>query len=127
MRLFNLFSLSVSHQQKKLAGHRAVLEKSEFVKDIEVSGGDGPAAALIWDHLHRWGVADGFSPHPGDDFLKVYGIAEEELDQDLIMWVFAELELRMPTSSDAAFFGPVETPRSLAAFVTYCRGLSTAS
>jgi acyl-homoserine lactone acylase PvdQ len=62
-------------------------------------------ARMVWDHLRREAVVPDFRPHPDDRLLTVYGIAEEELDEDLILQVLRDLGAPTPRQASADAFG----------------------
>jgi hypothetical protein len=110
-----------SVRQARLARSRRSLSKDDFVREIGLQGGDADAAAFIWDLLREWTNVDGFTPYPMDSFASVFGLAEEELEEDLIVGVLRLLNARMPDQQDASAFGPIDTPLQAAKFVAVVR------
>jgi hypothetical protein len=108
-------------RQKRLAQQRKPFDEREFIEEIANSHGDPAAAALLWAHLQDWVYAKGFTPYPTDDLGAVFGIAEEELDEDLVLGMFQSLNVPLPSKEFLEGFGPVTTPLSLAKLVTLCR------
>jgi hypothetical protein len=71
--------------------------------------------------LKEWTVVPDFTPYPGDSSGSVFGIAEEELDEDLILSMLRELAVPIPTKAQVSAFGPVDTPLRIAQLVALCR------
>jgi len=116
-----LFGLPFSYRQKKLAASRPPIDKEQFVSRILAEGGDERAAAMVWDALVADWVIEGFTPYPEDSLGRVYGIAEEELDDDLIARTLKELGLPIPDRDFVKRFGMIDSPRRVAQFVSECR------
>lgn len=108
-------------RQKRLAKEREPLTESDFVASIANAGGDPEAARLVHQELQGWLYAEGFTPYPSDDLERIYGIAEEELDEDLILGVFKQIGLQPPNSEAVKVFGKVQTPLDVARFVKVAR------
>jgi hypothetical protein len=72
-------------RQRRLAGSRASLPEAQFVSMIDEMGGDGRAAHIIYQHLQGWIVYEHFTAYPHDSLEKIFGIAEEERDEDLVL------------------------------------------
>jgi hypothetical protein len=116
-----LFGLPFSRRQKKLAADRMPMTKAAFVADIVASGGDSQAASLVWDRLAAWRIVESFTPYPDDSLSRVFGIADEELDDDLIVRMFEELNLILPEQKPVREFGVIDSARRAAQFVSLCR------
>ena len=113
--------LPFSYRQRTLAASRPPMSKDKFISSIVAEGGDGLAADKIWNALASARVIDEFTPYPGDSLGRVYGIAEEELDQDLIARVFMDLELASPDREVTNQFGVIDSPQGVALFVSRCQ------
>lgn len=118
--LKNLLSLPFSARQRRLARNRPPLSETAFVEHIAEQGGDEMAAVALWRHLREWAVDD-FTPYPTDSLGSVFGIAEEELDEDLILGILRELNVPTPSSEMLSQFGAVDTPLRVAQLVALCR------
>jgi hypothetical protein len=104
-----------------LAGQRATLTESEFVQLIVQQGGDALAGAEIWSRLKDWTYVDEFTPYPSDSLGSIFGIREEELDEDLVLDVIRELNVTTPSAKFLSDFGAIDTPIRLAQLVAHCR------
>jgi hypothetical protein len=115
------FGLPFSWRQKRLTRSRVSLTEPEFVQSITEQGGDDAAASSLWKRLNEAKHVAEFTPYPSDDLGVVFGIAEEERDQDLILDMLNELGIRIPTAAQLSAFGPVDTPLRVAQLVASCR------
>ncbi|MDH0865009.1 hypothetical protein [Mitsuaria sp. GD03876] len=97
------------------------MDETSFARAIEAEGGDALAAPLIRAKLMVLVDEPGFTPHPGDSLLRVFGLAEEDKDEDLILAVLEELGLRPPDQATVMAFGEIDTPLRVAEFVTLAR------
>jgi hypothetical protein len=91
------------------------------VRQIIDQGGDPDAAIAVWSRLRDWRYDENFTPYPKDSLGSVYGIAEEEKDEDLILSILKELDVPIPSQEAINDFGEVETPLQIARFVAFCR------
>jgi hypothetical protein len=110
-----------AYLQRKLSSSRPAITEAEFIARIERAGGDSEAARLIWKELLDSWVNPRFTPYPEDDLLRVYGIADEELDDDLILETLRKLGLPIPDQQHILDFGPVSSPLRFAQFISMCR------
>jgi hypothetical protein len=116
-----LFALPFSYRQKKLTASRSPIDKEQFVSRISAAGGDERAAAIVWDTLLAGWVIEGFTPYPDDSLRRVYGVADEELDDDLIARTLEELHLPIPDRDVVERFGIIDSPCRVAQLVSECR------
>jgi hypothetical protein len=68
----------------------------------------------------REAVVEGFKPHPDDDLLQVFGLADEDLD-DLVLELLERCHCRVPHPSETAEMPAVLTVADLFAFVEMMR------
>ncbi|MGE5833238.1 MAG: hypothetical protein ACM4AI_02040 [Acidobacteriota bacterium] len=116
-----LFRLPFSLRQRHLARDRKALTETEFVRRIMDQGGDPDAAISAWGRLRDWGYEEGFTPYPEDSLGSVFGITEEEKDEDLVLSILKELDVPVPSQETINGFGKVETLLQIAKFVAFCR------
>lgn len=112
-----------STRQLALANNRPPLSQSDFVSRIAQAGGADDAATIIHSKLQDWIYHDGFSPYPDDSLGSVFGIAEEELDEDIILDVLNKLGLSAPPQQVVEAFGPIDTATDIARFVARARSV----
>ncbi|MEL6364516.1 MAG: hypothetical protein AAFR11_06725 [Pseudomonadota bacterium] len=111
-------------RQKRLASKRPSLSEEEFVRRCSETSEDQPAASYVFRHLLEHTLHTAFTPYPDDCLEKVFGIAEEELDEDLILALLRDQQVPPPTDEDVRKFGPVRTPADVVAFVRFARDVS---
>ena len=75
-------------------------------------------AEFLWNHLRDFSLVENFRPDANDDFLSIYGIADEELDDDIIasqlMKFGFDVDLADAFSNE---FDPIKTPLDVARFI----------
>lgn len=116
-----IVGMPFSIRQQRLAKERGQLSKLDFVKRVADAGGDQEAAHLIYEKLIEWCYAEEFTPYPEDDLEKIYGIAEEELDEDMILDILGNIGVQPPTIERMEVFGKIVTPLDVARFVKSAR------
>lgn len=65
---------------------------------------------MLWDKLNESAIVNGFTPYPEDDLLHVYGLAEEDLDEDIILDIIKRLGLPIPSHDTVERIGPIQKP-----------------
>lgn len=116
-----LLGLPFSYRQNRLARGRPRIDKAEFISRVIAQGGDDRAAEAVWDVLVADWTSEGFSPYPEDSLGRVFGVAEEELDEDLVSRTLKDLDLPLPDREFTKQFGVIDTPLRVAQFVSECR------
>jgi hypothetical protein len=116
-----ILALPFSKRQKILAKNRPRLSHADFTRAIVSGGGDEQAADLVRTKLQDWIYNESFSPYPEDSLSSVFGIAEEELDEDLILDVLMKLGVPTPSQQDVEAFGPIDTALDVARLVALAR------
>jgi len=124
--LQSILALPFSRRQAQLAKVREPLSEDTFATRISDAGGDREAATFVYRKLNEWIYAKGFTPYPDDSFGRLYGIAEEELDEDLILEAFDTLAVAPPGQERLKAVGPVDTPLQVAKLIAEARGEATA-
>ena len=110
--LGRLLEFPLARRQRALAA-RPHLSKKEFIDQTASTDLGRAAAALLWDKLVVLKLCDEFNPYPSDDLLKVYGLAEEDLDIDVVLDILNGLNCRIPDQATIDAIGPIDTPRDL--------------
>ena len=77
--------LPCSARQRSLFRTRPPMDKSAFISSVIECGGDEDAAGFVWESLAQWILFDGFTPNPEDSLYRVFGIAGEEVDDDIVL------------------------------------------
>jgi len=112
-----------SSRQRRAMQGRAGFERDAFVEDIASGAFEREIAEELWDHLMEFVCVDAFQPHPDDELGYVYGIDEEELDEDLLLKLLTDHGIPIPSAEQVRPFGPVSTPRKAVKFLSACRRL----
>jgi hypothetical protein len=105
------------YQRQQLSRSRVALSKLAFVEQLAGSDVGRAAAALLWDALLEVRCYEDFSLDPPDDFLDVYGLAEEDLDEDVILSILQRLAQPIPDKHTLATVGPITTPKDFIPWV----------
>ena len=100
-----------------MARARAPMTKEAFVNQSASTELGRSAAAMLWDKLVALKAHDEFSPYPSDELLRVYGVAEEDLDIDIILDILKALNCRIPGNETLQQIGPINTPRDVVRLV----------
>ena len=116
-----VLAFPLSGRQSTLSKNRSPLSKFDFIDSIIQSGGDQEAAEMVHSKLQDWIYYEGFTAYPDDSLSSVFGIAEEELDEDLILDIFMKLSLSTPSQQEVTTFGPIDTPTGVAQLVALAR------
>ena len=116
-----ILALPISLRQKNLAKVRPPMNETEFVAEVIKMGGDEEAALLIHRELCDWVCAKGFTPYPDDNLLRIYGMADEELDEDLILDMLERFGLPIPDQELIDDFGAMDTPTDVARLIKVMR------
>lgn len=112
-----LLALPYSARQRKIGGERPRLSEDEFIHLVGASGGDRDAALAILEYLRDWIYVNGFTPYPNDSLSHTFGIAEEELDEDLILGVMEKSGLSIVDAEKLPLAGKVDTPMQVAILI----------
>ena len=97
-------------KQRNLAVGRLPISKERFVSAVSSTELGRVAAWMLWEKLRHEVVYDGFTPYPDDDLLKVFALAEEDLDEDIILEIISATGSIIPDSDMLCCFGAVKTP-----------------
>ncbi len=115
-----LRGLPISVKQRQVSHSRAPSDRRTFVDDIVASGGDRRVASFLWDHLKAFIFVPGLTPYPDDSLDALYGIVEEDLDIDIVIYCCKELGVRLPDQQAINDFGRrIDTPRDVAQFIAW--------
>lgn len=100
-----------SQRQRHALRSRNGITREDFVTELASGETEASAAGLLWDRLVEAAVIPNFTPSPDDDFLYIYGLADEDLDDDLIAAIFSDLGLALPSAAEIQPIGNIATPR----------------
>jgi hypothetical protein len=105
------------HQRRRMR-RQGASELSDFIRHFDR---EPDIARELWIALSREAVVEGYRPHPEDDLLKVYGLADEDLD-DLVLGLLERCNCRIPPPSETATMPVVRTVADLFTFLERMRG-----
>ncbi len=100
--------------------------KEEFVGFFAGRGVAREIADEVWKILTENAAIDGFKPHPEDDLLAVFGLAEEDLDEDVVLELLQHCGCRIPQPSDIDGMKPLTTVADLVDFLSEMKRLAGA-
>jgi len=109
-----------SSRQKRLAESRPRLGSEKFVALMVTEGVRKEIAQYIWAWLEDWGYVSEYTPYPDDDLGKLHGIAEEELEIDLILEGLKAFHAPIPDQYTISTFGAVDTPLRVGKLIELC-------
>ena len=75
----------------------------------------------MWDCLAAEAVVPGFKPHPDDDLVKVFGLADEDLS-DVVLDAVLKTGARVPPGPETAAMPAIRTVSDVVAFVASMKG-----
>lgn len=107
-------------RQKRLSEVRHPYTKKEFLEYFRKFGINNEMILEVWDALIQDADFDDFRPYPEDNLLKVFGLADEDLD-DLILGILNRCKCRIPPPSETLKIAPVQTVTDLVKFVALMR------
>ena len=117
--LKNLLEFPLEKTQAGLAASRSPISKADFVDRAGKTEKGRKVAGFVWEKLDVLKVVSQFSPDPADDLLRVYGLAEEDLDEDIILESLRAAGLRTPTQEEVKRAGPINTPADIVKLAEY--------
>jgi hypothetical protein len=100
-------------KQRRLAANRPAMPKEQFIDTIASTELGRSAASMLWRKLVEATICDQFTPYPDDDLLKAFGLAEEDLDEDIILDIIKATGSVIPDRSMLKSFGSVNTPSDI--------------
>jgi len=106
-----------SLRQRRLSSIRSAITKDEFISMLTSTPSASTIAGMLWDKLNDVKVHDDFTPYPDDDLSQVYGLSDEDLDEDVILFILHSVKREVPSKEAIARFGPVRTPRDIVRFI----------
>ncbi|HEX8534731.1 MAG TPA: hypothetical protein VF662_11235 [Allosphingosinicella sp.] len=119
--LLEIIQLPLRRKQRSALKSRYDVTKDSFVRSMADDPLDEAVASFIWDFLVDAAVVIDFKPLPDDNFLRMYGLAEEDLDDDLILRTFENLQLPPPSSSTIEQVGEIKCPQDIMRLVRLSR------
>jgi len=115
--LLDILNFPWRRRQKLARKNRNGVTKEDFVAALAADPEERRAASLLWDLLVEAAVIEDFRPLPDDDFLRLYGLAEEDLEEDIILKVLEAAARAVPPPATVRELGEISTPARLLALV----------
>ena len=112
--------LPYTARQRSLCRSRAPMDKPAFVAGISAVGGDEDAAAFVWDNLSQYVFHGGFTVYPEDSLYRMFGIANEEVDEDIVLAYLEKSGLSVPIAQQLAA-GEVDSALEICRFISKVR------
>ena len=78
----------------------------------------------LWSLLREIAVLPDFRPLPSDDLLYLYGLSEEEVDEEVVCRLVVELDLILPPEEVIKKVGKIGTPRDVLRLLRLTRSRS---
>lgn len=113
MEFGKLIVSPLARRQRKLALGRQSLTELDFVNQVSSNALGRAAASLLLRKLTERVFCEEFSPYPNDDLLLTYGLAEEDLDIDVVLDIIKTVKCPMPSREVLASIGPITTPHDI--------------
>src|SRR3954451_21323817 len=128
MRLvMHLFAIPFGWRQRKAMASRANVSQEDFISALARNPFEREVAELLWLPLRDQASVPDFRPLPDDSLEKMYGIAEEELDEDILLSLMDRFRIAVPGTNQVKEFGAVESPRDVMRFIAFAREQASAS
>ena len=108
-------------RQERLMKDRDSYTRSDFSQFFLARDVPQKIVDEVWDALVEAAVVTEFRPKPEDQLLKTFGLAEEDLDEDVVLPLLKSCGCRIPTSDEVAHLKPLETVADLVEFVSRLR------
>ena len=112
-KLSFIFYLPFSLRQKRLSDSRRPMTREEFISQLGKSALGHQAAAMLWGKLNERIYFERFTPYPTDDLGKIFGIAEEDLDERTVLDILKRLRCPIPGADVLERVGPINTSEDL--------------
>lgn len=113
--------LPFSWRQSRARAVREDMTQHKFVSALASDDLEERAAGLLWEKLVEAAVISDFRPKPDDNFLRIYGLAEEDLDEDIVMAILIQLGFGVPRPAVIEQAGEIASPREFMQLVRLTR------
>ena len=91
--------------------------KDHFQEQLLNAGADTETIEQVWTLLADHAV-EGFKPKPEDNLQYLFGLAEEDLDEEVILALLEANGCHIPNESEVARMGPLDSVHDLVMFVS---------
>jgi hypothetical protein len=97
---------------------RNAYSKDDFIGFFLARDVSREIADETWSVLAQTAVIEGFKPRPEDELTRTFGLAEEDLDEDVVLPLLQRCKCRVPPPSEIEGMKPLETVADLVEFVS---------
>lgn len=105
-------------RQQRLMADRVLYTRSEFAQFFLERDVPRPIVDETWNALVEAAVIPGFRPKPEDELLATFGLADEDLDEDVVLRILERCGCRIPTPDEVMHSRPFKTVADLVEFAT---------
>lgn len=103
-----ILEMPFSARQRRIALERKPITEEEFVSIAAKTEIGRRASIILWNKINEIKVVNELTPYPEDCILYIYGLSEEDLDEDIILYIIKEMKLNIPTSEVINKVGKIE-------------------
>lgn len=115
-----LLEMPFSRRQRTLASERSPISKRCFIDGTASTDFGKMVASKLWDKLNLVKTIEELTPYPEDSLLDVYGLAEEDLDEDIILSLISDTGAAVPSIESLHDFGEIKTPLDVVRLIETC-------
>ena len=117
-KILSVLEWPLRRRQTRLMKSRGSYTKEDFARFFEQQAVPQKILDEVWDAIVDVAVVEDFKPHPEDNLEKDFGLADEDLDEDVILALLHRCGCRVPPVEEALQWGPVDTVADLVRFLT---------
>lgn len=114
----SLFQWPFLGRQQRLMKSRTMYTKDSFSNFFLSRGVSKDIVDEVWAILVDAAVTKDFKPYPEDELLKTFGLAEEDLDEDIVLVLLERCACRIPTPDEMETMEPLQTVADLVEFIS---------
>lgn len=122
--VLELLQFPFRQRQRRAHHERPSVTQEQFAAELGGDAWETQAAARLWSILREQAMIDDFRPLPDDSFSRLYALADEDLDEDVIAELFRRIGLALPSAAVVQATGRIDTPRELMGLVRAARSES---
>lgn len=115
--IHRIFDWPFRGRQLRAMKSRDHYNQNDFVRSLIDAGADADVISDVWTILAGQAI-DGYKPHPEDDLQYLFGLSDEDLDEDVILKLLETHHCQVPSDSELKMIGPINTARDLVMMVS---------
>jgi hypothetical protein len=104
-------------RQRRLMRDRGSYTRADFAAFFTARGVPQQITDEVWNALVAEAAVEDFRPKPEDDLIKTFGLADEDLDEDVVLPLLERCGCRIPAADEVSALGPVATVGDLVGFI----------